>query len=73
MRSCAAGKSKYYTFYHFDHSFEELKYNTGIVNLKGQELVAAAYDDPPRVYMKINKTVNRFSAESGIDRKSKQI
>ena len=73
LRSCGAGKSEYYTFCHFDHSFEELKYDTGIANLQGRELVTAAYDDPPHVYVSVDKTVNNFSAVSTKHGESKQL
>ena len=73
LRSCGAWKSEYCTFFRFDDSFKELQYDIGIANLQGRELVTAAYDDPPRVYMSIDKTVDGVSAETSIDSKSKQI
>ena len=72
LRRCAAGESKF-TFCHFDYSFEELKYDTGIANLQGRNLKTGAYDDPPHVFMSIDKTVNGDGAESSTDNKSKQI
>ena len=72
FRSCGTGESKH-KFCPFDHSFEELKYDTGIANLEGRELLTAAYDDPPRIYKKIGNTVKAFSAGSSTDSKSKQL
>ena len=73
FRICGAEESKYHTFRPFDHSFEELKYDTSIANLQGRELEIAAYNDPPFVYSNIDKIVKGVRAESSIDSKSKQI
>ena len=72
--SCGAGESKYYTFSRFDHSSNEFKYaDTHIANLEGRELGTFIFDDPPRVYMNFDKTVNGVSAEFSMDSKSEQI
>ena len=71
--NCEAGESKYYTFYLFDNSAKEFKYDTRIANLKGQKLVTFAYDDPPFVYMNSDKTLNGNSGENSIHSKSKEM
>ena len=56
----------------FDCSVKEFKYDTGIANLGGRKLGAIAFNDPPYVYMYVDKTVNGVKAEFSPDSKSKQ-
>ena len=71
-RSCGGEESKYYKLSRCNHSAKEFKHDTRIANLEGRKLVTAAYHDPPRIFMDIDKTVNQVSTEYSTDSESKQ-